>query len=91
MTGIGSPRHRRDMAADFRYWCGECGYRTPWLTQSQSAEQRARHYARCHPGVPPRGQAERRRSNSGGAGCLVLVGVLLLIVVAVAVCRYTAR
>ncbi|GAA1030685.1 MULTISPECIES: hypothetical protein [Amycolatopsis] len=79
------------MAADYRYWCGECGYRTPWLTRAGSAEQRTRHYAECHPGVPPRGQAERRRSASGGVGCLVLVGVLLLIVVAVAVCRYQFR
>ncbi|MFD2468845.1 hypothetical protein [Amycolatopsis silviterrae] len=77
------------MAADFRYWCGECGYRTPWLTRSQAAEERARHYAECHPGVPPVGQAERRPAG-GGAGCLVLAGVLLLLLVAVAVCRYQA-
>lgn len=70
----------------YRYWCGECGFKTPWLSQAQGEQQQIEHYARRHPGIPPGGhvEANRRRPN-GGHGCLPLmvIAVLLLILAAV--------
>lgn len=36
----------------YRHWCGECSYKTAWLSESQSEEQQIQHYAKQHPGVP---------------------------------------
>jgi hypothetical protein len=70
----------------YRYWCGECGYRTSWGSESLGAEQQSEHYARRHPGVPPGGQVEVNRKNPGkdtgtGGCCLgvLVIGFLLLV------------
>ncbi|EME63736.1 hypothetical protein [Amycolatopsis decaplanina] len=49
------------MSAEFRYRCGECRYRTPWLDESEGAWQLAEHYRRRHPRVGPGGEFEIRR------------------------------
>ncbi|MEU6642791.1 hypothetical protein ABZ863_09580 [Saccharomonospora sp. NPDC046836] len=64
------------MPAKFRYWCGECGYKTPWLGEGEGAERLGRHYLRRHPGIEPGGDFEIRRSNGQGSGCLGVVAVL---------------
>ncbi|EIE98869.1 hypothetical protein SacglDRAFT_01960 [Saccharomonospora glauca K62] len=58
------------MSAEFRYWCGECGYRTPWLDEAEGAERLAEHYRRRHPGVVADGDFEIRRSGRSRGGCL---------------------
>ncbi|MCP2164815.1 hypothetical protein [Goodfellowiella coeruleoviolacea] len=78
------------MSANYRYWCGECHYRTPWLTESQGAERQIDHYAQRHPGVPPGGRVEVRQADSG-YGCLALVGGLFLLLVLLSTCSSQAR
>ncbi|MFG3052586.1 hypothetical protein ACGFZP_16735 [Kitasatospora sp. NPDC048239] len=71
----------------FRYWCGECGFRTPWLGRSEGERQQIDHYTKWHPGTPPGGDVEVGRSRDAGLGCGCLplaVIALLLLVVAVA-------
>ena len=75
------------MAANYRYWCGECHYRTPWLTESEGADQQDRHYAQRHPGIVPGGRVEVRRSSGGGTGCLAVVGLLFLVLLLAATCQ----
>ncbi|MGX4735395.1 hypothetical protein [Kitasatospora griseola] len=72
----------------YRYWCGECSYRTPWLSESVGEEQQTDHYARKHPGIPPGGHVEVNRGNpDGGSGCLRIVAIALLLLVLAAACR----
>ncbi|MEE1782232.1 hypothetical protein PUR71_04720 [Streptomyces sp. SP17BM10] len=72
----------------YRYWCGECGYRTPWLAEPRAEEQQIDHYTRRHPGVPPGGTVEvNRKSPQGSSGCAALLGVLVLLLVLAASCR----
>ncbi|MER8185238.1 hypothetical protein [Kitasatospora sp. NPDC094015] len=79
----------------YRYWCGECGFKTAWLTESQGADQQIEHYAKHHPGILPGGQVETNQrspvSQSGGggcgSGCLQVAGVLLLLLVLAAACH----
>ncbi|MEV4612468.1 hypothetical protein AB0K43_07695 [Kitasatospora sp. NPDC049258] len=69
----------------YRYWCGECGFRTAWLGESQGEQQQIEHYAKQHPGIPPGGQVETNRKRpDGGGGCLPAAGIILLLVVAAA-------
>ena len=75
------------MAANYRYWCGECHYRTPWLTESQGADQQLEHYVRRHPGIEPGGRVEVRTGSGGGVGCLALVGLLFLVLLLAATCQ----
>ncbi len=73
----------------FRYWCGECGYKTAWLGESEGAEQQLQHYAKQHPDIPPGGRVEvdRRGRPSGGLGCLAVLGVTMLLLVLAASCH----
>ncbi|MFF5986717.1 hypothetical protein [Prauserella flavalba] len=57
------------MSAKFRYWCGECAHKTPWLDEGEGAERLAEHYRRRHPGVEPGGDFEIR-SDAQPGGCL---------------------
>jgi len=79
------------MAANYRYWCGECRYRTSWLTESQGAEQQERHYTERHPGLLPGGRVEVDPRKGGGGGCIAVVGVLLLLVLFARSCQNTAE
>lgn len=48
-----------------RYWCGECGFKTPWLENSEGISRQIEHYARKHPATAPGGQVETRRCGPG--------------------------
>ncbi|AEW99584.1 hypothetical protein [Streptantibioticus cattleyicolor] len=64
----------------YRYWCGECGYKTPWVTESEGVELQIEHYAKRHPGIPPGGHVEAdRRRPGGGVACLQAVFVIVLL------------
>ncbi len=64
----------------YRYWCGECGFKTSWGTESQGERQQIEHYAKHHQGIAPGGRVEsNRRSPSGGTGCLVFIAVTVLL------------
>ncbi|MQS16881.1 hypothetical protein F7Q99_33015 [Streptomyces kaniharaensis] len=72
----------------YRYWCGECGYRTPWLGESRAQELQIEHYAKRHPDVPPGGSVETNRKKPGeGPGCLATLGVVILLLVLAASCH----
>lgn len=75
------------MAANYRYWCGECHYRTPWLAESEGAAEQVAHYAQRHPAVPPGGRVEVRDKRGDGGGCLAVLGILLLLVVLAPSCQ----
>jgi hypothetical protein len=78
------------VSANYRYWCGECRYRTGWLTESQGAEQQERHHDARHPDVAPGGRVEIRQRASNGIGCLGVVGVLFLILLLASTCQKKA-
>ncbi|MBK1783570.1 hypothetical protein [Prauserella cavernicola] len=65
------------MPGKFRYWCGECGYRTPWGDDAEGAERLALHYRRRHPGAEEGGDFEVR-SGARRSGCLGALMLLLL-------------
>jgi hypothetical protein len=72
----------------YRHWCGECGYKTAWLSESQSEEQQIQHYATHHPGIPPGGSVEvNGKDPSGDIGCLPMLGILVLFLILAASCR----
>ncbi|MER5989036.1 hypothetical protein [Streptomyces sp. NPDC001787] len=72
----------------YRYWCGECGFKTPWLGESQGEQRQMDHYAKRHPGIPPGGLVETgRKGMNGGCGCVQAVGVLILLLLIAAACR----
>ncbi|MDQ7803019.1 hypothetical protein Q5425_04715 [Amycolatopsis sp. A133] len=79
------------MAANYRYWCGECSYRTPWLTESGGAATQARHYAQRHARTMPGGRVEVRAKRTEGGGCVWLVAVLFLVLLLASTCRQEAR
>lgn len=74
----------------YRLWCGECSFKTGWVTQSQGEEQQIQHYAKHHPGIPPGGSIETKHSEpsgGGGLGCLPMLGILVLFLFLAASCR----
>ncbi|MFJ9953483.1 hypothetical protein [Kitasatospora sp. NPDC091207] len=77
---------KRGVDVAYRYWCGECSYRTPWLGESDGERQQIAHYAKRHPGTPPGGHVEVARSLDVGCGCLQLAAIVLLVVIVAAVC-----
>ncbi|MGW4061528.1 hypothetical protein ACWEGE_24825 [Amycolatopsis sp. NPDC004747] len=79
------------MAVNYRYWCGECSYRTPWLTESEGAARQTRHYAQRHARTPPGGRVEVRAKRGEGGGCVWLVAVLFLVLLLASTCRQEAR
>ncbi|MEY9878266.1 hypothetical protein ABH931_007793 [Streptacidiphilus sp. MAP12-33] len=69
----------------YRYWCGECGFRTPWLSRSQGERKQLDHYAARHPGIEPGGHVEANRKNpDGGVGCLPAMAVVVLLLLVAA-------
>ncbi|MEU9759551.1 hypothetical protein [Streptomyces sp. NPDC047985] len=71
----------------YRFWCGECGFKTSWLSESEGARRQMDHYTKQHPGIPPGGHVEANRKNpESGNGCLQLVGVILLLVLIAVAC-----
>lgn len=72
----------------YRYWCGECGFRTPWLSASEGEQQQLEHYAKQHPEIDPGGQVEAdRRNPAGGHGWLRTAGVVVLLLALAALSR----
>jgi hypothetical protein len=78
----------------YRYWCGECGFKTPWLSEAQGEQQQIEHYTKRHPGIPPGGHVEvNRRNPNGDGGCLRMTTmvVLLLLIAASAIAGGRSR
>ncbi|WP_434591447.1 hypothetical protein [Streptomyces sp. A5-4] len=66
----------------YRHWCGECGYKTAWLSEPRGEELQFQHYIKQHPGIPPGGSVEVNRGKPNGVlGCLSLLGILLLLLI----------
>ncbi|MFF9345795.1 hypothetical protein [Streptomyces sp. NPDC014734] len=71
----------------YRYWCGECGFKTPWLSESEGEQRQLDHYAQRHPGIPPGGHVEANRKNpEGGIGCVHVIGIIVLLLIIAAAC-----
>ncbi|MFD5498493.1 hypothetical protein ACFWJS_02030 [Streptomyces sp. NPDC127061] len=72
----------------YRFWCGECGFKTPWLAESEGEQRQLAHYTKQHPGIPAGGHVETNRKNpQGGLGCLQVTGILVLLLIVAAACR----
>ncbi|MEU2673202.1 hypothetical protein ABZ622_30935 [Streptomyces sp. NPDC007164] len=72
----------------YRFWCGECGFKTPWLAESRGAQRQLEHYLKQHPGIPAGGHVETNRKNpEGGFGFLQVAGIALLLLIIVVSCR----
>ncbi|MBB5868535.1 hypothetical protein F4553_001914 [Allocatelliglobosispora scoriae] len=76
----------------YRYRCGECEFKTAWLTEFQGAQHQLYHYAQRHPGIPPGGQVEIGQESPSpsldtGNGCLKVIGAVIVLLVLVALCR----
>ncbi|AUG75044.1 hypothetical protein CFP65_0058 [Kitasatospora sp. MMS16-BH015] len=73
----------------YRYWCGECGFKTPWLTEPQGRQAQIDHYTRNHPDTPPGGDVERghRPSTAAAFTCAGLIGAAVLLVLLAAACH----
>lgn len=66
----------------YRHWCGECGFKTAWLSEPRGKEMQFQHYIKRHPGVPPGGSVEIHRGRHGGIlCCLAVVGLLFLLLI----------
>jgi hypothetical protein len=73
----------------YRYRCGECGFKTPWGTESHGEQQQIAHYADRHPGLAPGGQVETNNKNpSGGKGCLTLIVITVLLLFLASACHH---
>ncbi|MER5635891.1 hypothetical protein ABT095_02910 [Kitasatospora sp. NPDC002227] len=73
----------------YRYWCGECGFKTGWGTAAQGEQQQIEHYRKQHPGLVPGGQVEVNRLRPGGSRCcLPLLAALVLLLALAAACRH---
>ncbi|WP_255311987.1 hypothetical protein [Streptomyces sp. PTY087I2] len=72
----------------YRYWCGECTSRTPWLSNARAQQAQIDHYAEKHPGIPPGGHVEVHRGDpQGGLGCLVFIGITVALLIVAASCH----
>jgi len=72
----------------YRYWCGECGFKTTWGTESQGEQQQIEHYAHNHPAIAPGGRVETNRKNpGGGSGCLAFIAIAILLLLLAASCH----
>ncbi|MFD8596043.1 hypothetical protein ACFV1L_13655 [Kitasatospora sp. NPDC059646] len=69
-----------------RYWCDECGHRTPRLDPADAERRHLEHYAAHHPGTAPAGHVETGR-RTGGCACLGLTVLLLLLPLLAAACH----
>lgn len=73
----------------YRFWCGECGFKTPWLSESEGGQRQLDNYMTQHPGIPPGGHVEANRKNPEGiGGCLQAVAVIIVLLVILAAFRH---
>ncbi|WP_335937548.1 hypothetical protein [Streptomyces sp. PTD5-9] len=71
----------------YRFWCGECGFKTPWVSESEGEQRQVDHYTRNHPGIPPGGHVEANRKNpESGGGCFAVIGIIVLVLMIAASC-----
>jgi hypothetical protein len=72
----------------YRYWCGECGFKTTWGTESRGEQQQIEHYTNRHPGLAPGGQVETNtKPPGGGNGCLTFIVIAILLLFLAASCH----
>ncbi|MFE6763606.1 hypothetical protein [Streptomyces sp. NPDC057689] len=77
----------------YRFWCGECGFKTPWLAESEGAQRQLDHYKKQHPGILAGGHVETARRNSqgrrriDGRACLEVAVFLALVLIIAAAYR----
>ncbi|MGW2180875.1 hypothetical protein ACWCXX_22840 [Streptomyces sp. NPDC001732] len=71
----------------YRFWCGECGFKTPWLSESQGEKRQLEHYEKQHPGILPGGHVEANRKDPEGGGCLSVLGIIVLLLIIAAACQ----
>ncbi|MEU2134259.1 hypothetical protein [Streptomyces sp. NPDC018352] len=76
----------------YRFWCGECGFKTPWLAESEGAQRQLDHYNKQHPGILAGGHVETKRrkpqgSRPSGLAFLQVAGILVLLLIIAAACR----
>ncbi|MGW2088172.1 hypothetical protein [Streptomyces sp. NPDC001880] len=73
----------------YRFWCGECGFKTPWLAESEGAQRQLEHYTKQHPGILAGGHVETNRKSpqGNGLGCLQVAGILVLLLFIAAACQ----
>ncbi|MFG3135666.1 hypothetical protein ACGFZA_05505 [Streptomyces sp. NPDC048211] len=76
----------------YRFWCGECGFKTPWLAESEGAQRQLDHYNKQHPGIHAGGHVETGRRNPqdsriSGLACLQVAGLLALLLIIAAAYR----
>ncbi|GGY94706.1 hypothetical protein CP967_06965 [Streptomyces nitrosporeus] len=70
----------------YRYWCGECRHRSPWLREYEIEQAHTDHYVAEHPRIAPEGRIESNGKNSEGAsGYLLVLVVLALLLILPAV------
>ncbi|AOS64094.1 hypothetical protein [Actinoalloteichus hymeniacidonis] len=77
------------MSGSYRYRCGECDHRTPWLGESEGEQRHLDHYIERHPGVLPGGTTEYnpyRGPSSGRGGCVGPIGAIFLVIMLLATC-----
>ncbi|ARP68928.1 hypothetical protein LK07_03100 [Streptomyces pluripotens] len=73
----------------YRFWCGECGFMTAWLSQSVGEQEQIEHYARHHPGIDPGGHVEMNRKDpQGGIGCLESLVIVIVLLILAASCHH---
>lgn len=72
----------------YRYWCGECGFKTDWTSESQIEHQQMKHYASRHPRIPPGGLVETNRKNPNGISCARVAALLVLLLIVAVSCRH---
>ncbi|MFF1649742.1 hypothetical protein [Streptomyces sp. NPDC058240] len=73
----------------YRFWCGECGFKTPWLAESEGAQRQLEHYTKQHPGILAGGHVETNRKNPQGSsiGILQVAGILVLLLIIAVACQ----
>ncbi|MEL5960031.1 hypothetical protein AADR41_35640 [Streptomyces sp. CLV115] len=71
----------------YRYRCGECGYSTPWTTESDAEDRAVSHYADRHPDIAPGGTVQINRKDANSVGCLPVLGMAVLLLLIVASCQ----
>jgi len=71
----------------YRYWCGECGFKTSWGTESRGEQRQIEHYANRHPTIDPGGSVEARKNPSCSSGCLTFIAIAILLLLLAAACQ----
>ncbi|ASU84471.1 hypothetical protein CDO52_18170 [Nocardiopsis gilva YIM 90087] len=74
----------------YRYRCGECTFKTGWITESEAEDRAVAHYADHHPQLIPGGMVEfnaEKRDSHGCLGCIPVVAILFLLLMIASSCE----